>query len=65
MAPLQLPLASQLVASLLLQFSVTLSPGSTVVALAENDSVGGSGFGMTVTVTVSSTVPFGPLQVSV
>jgi hypothetical protein len=62
-APLQAPLALQLVALLALQLNVVVAPGSTMGSAAVRDTVG-AGAELTVTVAVREMLPPGPVQVS-
>ena len=62
--PVQSPLASQVVAFVVVQASVALPPCTTFVGVAVRSSVGAGVGGVTVTVVVALAVPPGPLQLS-
>jgi hypothetical protein len=63
-APLQPPLAVQLVALVLVQVSVLPWPAPMDVGFATRLTVGGAGVAVTVTVTESPALPPSPLQAS-
>jgi hypothetical protein len=65
LAPLQAPLAVQLVAWVELQFNIDVPPLATLVGFALSVTVGGGTVAATVTVTDRLVVPPAPVQLNV